>query len=130
MTPEWLNAVTFNEQGLICATAIDADDKTVLMQAWMNAESLRLTVERGEMVYYSRSRQKLWHKGEESGHTQIVQALYLDCDGDALIAEVRQNGGIACHTGRKSCFYRKLENGQWIDSLPVLKPSEAIYAKH
>lgn len=128
--PTWLDAVRFNADGLVCVIAVDAESKVVLMQAWANCEALAETVARGEMVYYSRSRQKLWHKGEESGHTQTVKALYLDCDGDALIAEVEQKGGIACHTGRKSCFYRQLDNGQWQTTLPILKSAEEIYAKH
>lgn len=124
---DWLDVVRFNAHGLVCATAIDAEDGAVLMQAWMNAEALQETVARGEMVYYSRSRQRLWHKGETSGHTQRVEGLWLDCDGDAIVAKVRQQGGIACHTGRKSCFYRRLDNGQWRDDAPVLKASEEIY---
>lgn len=123
----WLDAVHFNAQGLVCVTAVDADDDTILMQAWMNATALRETVARGEMVYYSRSRQRLWHKGEQSGHTQTVVSLWLDCDGDAIVARVRQRGGITCHTGRKSCFYRQLDGDTWQIAAPVLKPSEEIY---
>lgn len=122
-----LDAIRFNGDGLVSAIAIDAEDGAVLMQAWMNREAVLETVARGEMVYFSRSRQKLWHKGETSGHTQQVLELWLDCDGDALLARVRQQGGIACHTGRKSCFYRKLENGVWQDAAPVLKQAEDIY---
>lgn len=126
---DWLDDITFNEQGLVCATAVDADDGTILMQAWMNAEALRETQARGEMVYYSRSRQRLWHKGEQSGHTQTVVSLWLDCDGDAIVAHVRQKGGIACHTGRKSCFYRRLDGGQWRIEAPVIKSQERIYGQ-
>lgn len=126
---DWLDAVHFNAQGLVCTTAVDADDGTILMQAWMNEAALRETVARGEMVYYSRSRQRLWHKGESSGHTQTVVDLWLDCDGDAIIAHVRQKGGIACHTGRKSCFYRRLEDGQWHTDTPVIKSPEMIYGQ-
>ncbi|MDO5091531.1 MAG: phosphoribosyl-AMP cyclohydrolase [Cardiobacteriaceae bacterium] len=121
------DAIRFNADGLVSAIAVDADDGSVLMQAWMNREALAATVARGEMVYYSRSRQCLWHKGESSGHTQQVVELFLDCDGDALLARVRQQGGIACHTGRKSCFYRKWDNGAWHDAAPVLKSAEDIY---
>ena len=126
---DWLSEVRFNAQGLVCATAVDADDGTILMQARMNETALRETVSRGEMVYFSRSRQRLWHKGESSGHTQTVVGLWLDCDGDAIVAQVRQKGGIACHTGRKSCFYRRLEDGQWQVEAPVIKSQEAIYGQ-
>ncbi|UJF23993.1 phosphoribosyl-AMP cyclohydrolase [Suttonella sp. R2A3] len=126
---DWLDAVTFNDQGLVCVTAIDAHDNSVLMQAWMNREALEETVKHGEMVYYSRSRQRLWQKGESSGHTQRVLGLWLDCDGDAIIAKVDQRGGIACHTGHKSCFYRRLEDGEWLEESPVLKASEDIYGQ-
>ena len=113
---DWLSEVRFNEQGLVAVSAIDA-------------EALQATIARGEMVYYSRSRRQLWHKGETSGHTQTLIALYLDCDGDSLLAEVRQKGGIACHTGRRSCFYRQFIDGQWQECLPILKSAEAIYGK-
>lgn len=125
---DWLNALRFNEQGLIGVIAVEASDGAVLMQAWMNRAALKETVARGEMVYYSRSRKRLWHKGEQSGHTQKLVDLYLDCDGDALVARVRQKSGIACHTGRKSCFYRKLsDDHRWVDTLPVLKSTREIY---
>lgn len=129
--PAWLAAVKFNAQGLVCVNTVDADDNTLLMQAWMNAESLQQTVVKGEMVYFSRSRQQLWHKGEQSGHTQTLLGLWLDCDGDALLAKVRQNGGIACHTGRKSCFYRKLTATGWQDDPAqiVLKSADEIYER-
>ena len=123
----FLNAVRFNADGLVSVIAVDDDDGAVLMQAWMNAEALAETVRRGEMVYFSRSRQRLWHKGETSGHVQTLVSLWLDCDGDSLVARVRQQGGIACHTGRKSCFYRKFEEGVWQDVAPVLKSAEDIY---
>lgn len=127
--PAWLSAVKFNSQGLVCVNTVDADDNTLLMQAWMNAQALQITVEKGEMVYFSRSRQKIWHKGEQSGHRQTVVGLWLDCDGDSLLAKVRQNGGIACHTGRKSCFYRKLTTTGWQDDPEqfVLKSADEIY---
>ena len=123
----FLNTVRFNADGLVSVIAVDDDDGAVLMQAWMNAEALVETVRRGEMVYFSRSRQRLWHKGETSGHVQTLVSLWLDCDGDSLVARVRQQGGIACHTGRKSCFYRKFEEGVWQDAAPVLKSAEDIY---
>lgn len=125
--PAWLNAVQFNEQGLVCAIAQDAISQKVLMVAWMNAEALRLTVETGEAHYFSRSRQKLWRKGESSGHTQKVHELRLDCDGDAVVMHITQHGGIACHTGRASCFYQVWREGQWVTVDPVLKSAEAIY---
>lgn len=123
----WLDEVRFNSQGLVCVTAIDDATGEVLMQAWANRQALQQSLECGEMVYYSRSRQRLWHKGESSGHTQKLKSLWLDCDGDAIIARVEQRGGIACHTGRKSCFYRRLEQGQWQSIAPVLKSSKEIY---
>jgi phosphoribosyl-AMP cyclohydrolase len=95
----------------------------------MNREALALTAEKGEAVYWSRSRRKLWHKGEESGHTQTVRELRLDCDSDAILLRVDQAGGIACHTGRESCFFRKLDNGRWVATDPVLKDPAAIYKK-
>jgi len=98
------------------------------MMAWMNRESLALTAEKNEAVYWSRSRNKLWHKGEESGHTQKVKAIYFDCDEDVILLQVEQVGGIACHTGRQSCFYRKLEGGQWVEIEPVIKDPSQIYA--
>lgn len=125
---DWLDAVRFNERGLVGVIAVEATDGAILMQAWMNRAALEKTVACGQMVYYSRSRERLWHKGERSGHSQTLVALYLDCDGDALVARVRQKGGIACHTGRKSCFYRKLSNDhRWVDTLPVLKAAKDIY---
>lgn len=129
MIDKFLKEIKFNGQGLIAVSAIDFQDKTFLMQAWMNEMALRETLERGEMVYFSRSRQKLWHKGESSGHVQRCVALYLDCDGDSLLAEVEQKGGIACHTGRRSCFYRKWQDGCWQEIAPVLKSVEDIYGR-
>jgi phosphoribosyl-AMP cyclohydrolase len=99
------------------------------MFAWMNREALKKTVETGEAVYWSRSRGRLWHKGEESGHIQKVREIRLDCDADVVLLTVEQLGGIACHTGRASCFYRKLSEGRWIEVEPVLKDPEAIYRK-
>ena len=125
-----IESVVFNDSGLVPAIAQDADSGLVLMFAWMNEEALRETVATGRAVYYSRSRQRLWRKGEESGHVQHVKALRLDCDGDVLLLSVEQVGGIACHTGRQHCFYRKLdETGSWQECEPVLKSPELIYDK-
>ena len=131
MTPAeaWLDEVPWNDHGLVCAIAQDAATGRILMVAWMNREALRQTAGRGEAVYWSRSRNRLWHKGEESGHTQRVVELRLDCDADAVLLKVEQAGGIACHTGRESCFFRKLENGRWIETDPVLKDPAKIYDK-
>lgn len=123
----WLDEVKFNEAGLIPAIALDATSKDVLMMAWMNKTALIETVETGIATYWSRSRDKLWRKGESSGHTQEVKEIRIDCDGDVITLVVNQIGGIACHTGRKSCFYRKLEDGVWHDVEPVLKSPEEIY---
>lgn len=121
--------VKFDEKGLVCAIAQDAQTLRVLMVAWMNAEALQQTAATGFAHYYSRSRQKQWMKGEESGHTQKVHELRLDCDGDAVIMLIEQAGGIACHTGRESCFYRKLDDGDWQTVDPVLKDPASIYAQ-
>ena len=127
----WLAAVTFDDNGLIPAIAQDADTGTILMVAWMNAESLAETFATGRAVYWSRSRQRLWRKGEESGHVQQVRELRLDCDGDVLLLKVKQEGGIACHTGRESCFFRRLDgdtdNAVWTITDPVLKDPDLIY---
>lgn len=125
----WLNKVNWSDDGLVPAIAQDASTGRVLMVAWMDREALRRTVQSGEAVYWSRSRKKLWHKGEESGHTQQVKEIRLDCDGDVLLLQVEQKGGIACHTGRESCFFSKLENGQWVVTDTVLKAPEEIYRK-
>jgi phosphoribosyl-AMP cyclohydrolase len=125
-----LDAVRWDEKGLVTAIAQERGSNDVLMVAWMNREALAETVRRGEAVYWSRSRARLWHKGEESGHVQQVHALRLDCDGDVLLLEVTQLGhepGIACHTGRHSCFFRRWENGAWHAVDPVLKDPEQIY---
>lgn len=121
----WLDAIAFNADGLVPAIAQDADTGEVLMMAWMNAESLRATRDSGEAVYWSRSRGRLWRKGESSGHVQRVREIRLDCDGDALVIRVEQLGGIACHTGRRSCFYRRLEGDGWaVTDAPVRRPDE------
>jgi phosphoribosyl-AMP cyclohydrolase len=127
----WLEAIQWDNKGLITTIAQDADSLEVLMVAWMNQESLRLSLDKGEAVYWSRSRNRLWHKGEESGNTQQIVSIRLDCDGDVLLLKVRQTGGIACHTGRKSCFYLALntEQGQWQAVDPVLKDPAELYQK-
>ena len=126
---EWLDEVPWNEQGLIPVVTQEYSSGRVLTLAWMNREALAETQRGGEAVYWSRSRNKLWRKGEESGHTQKVRELRLDCDADAILLRVDQAGGIACHTGRESCFFRKLENGRWVTTDPVLKDPAAIYKK-
>lgn len=129
MNDAWLNKVNWSEDGLVPAIAQDALTGDILMVAWMNRESLKRTVETGEAVYWSRSRKKLWHKGEESGHTQKVAEVRLDCDEDVVLLKIEQIGGIACHTGRRSCFFQKLENGAWHTVEPVLKDPHEIYRK-
>lgn len=124
---DWLDDVKWDRDGLVPAIAQDSKSGRILMMAWMNRESLALTVERNEAVYYSRSRQKLWHKGESSGHTQKLEEIRLDCDGDMIVMQVQQIGGIACHTGRESCLYRRFENGRWVEVEPVLKDPSEIY---
>ncbi|OZI55152.1 phosphoribosyl-AMP cyclohydrolase [Bordetella genomosp. 5] len=129
--PNWLSDVVFDDNGLIPAIAQDADNGQILMVAWMNADALSETAATGRAVYWSRSRKRLWRKGEESGHQQQVDELRLDCDGDVILLKVRQAGGIACHTGRASCFYRRLDgtadSATWTTVDPVLKDPELIY---
>jgi phosphoribosyl-AMP cyclohydrolase len=125
----WLDEVPWNEHGLIAAVAQDAASGRVLTVAWMNREALKQTAEIGEAVYWSRSRGRLWRKGEQSGHVQKVRELRLDCDADTVLLMVEQVGGIACHTGRESCFFRKLEKGKWVEMDPVLKDPALIYGK-
>jgi len=127
MNSDWLEQIKWTDDGLVPAIAQDAETGRVLMFAWMNRESLALTAEKGEAVYYSRSRQKLWHKGEESGHTQKIKSLRLDCDGDVIVMNIEQTGGIACHTGRESCFYREFKNGEWVVVDDVIKNPKEIY---
>ncbi len=127
MSDDWLNELAWGDDGLLPAIAQDAETGQVLMMAWMNRAALAATVERGEAVYWSRSRGRLWHKGESSGHTQIVRDLRVDCDQDVILMQVEQKGGIACHTGRQHCFFRRLEHGQWVDVEPVLRNPEDIY---
>jgi len=127
MSENWLDEVKWTDDGLVPAIAQDAVSGRVLMFAWMNRESLAMTAEKGEAVYYSRSRQKLWHKGEESGHTQKIKSLRLDCDGDVILMDIEQTGGIACHTGRESCFFKEFQNGQWVTTDSVIKDPKEIY---
>ena len=124
---QWLDEVLWDAQGLVPAIAQDAATGEVLMFAWMNREALALTAESGHAVYWSRSRGRLWHKGEESGHTQKVLELRVDCDKDVVLLKVEQSGGIACHTGRRSCFFNRLETSGWRDVEPVLKDPKEIY---
>jgi phosphoribosyl-AMP cyclohydrolase len=124
---DWLEAVAWDADGLVPAIAQEAGTGQVLMLAWMNREALRLTVEEGRAVYWSRSRGRLWYKGEASGHEQRVREIRLDCDNDVILLTVEQAGGIACHTGRHRCFFRRLEHGQWQVVEPVLKDPEFIY---
>ena len=126
---DWADKVRWNADGLVPVIAQESSSGKVLMLAWMNREALALTVAGGEAVYWSRSRARLWKKGEESGHIQRVRGLRLDCDEDALLIEVEQMGGIACHTGRHSCFYLKLVAGEWMVTDPVLKDPQEIYQK-
>ena len=123
----WLDEVPWNKEGLITAVAQDAASGRILMVAWMNREAHKETVARRQAVYWSRSRRRLWHKGEESGHVQKVLEVRLDCDADAVLLQVEQVAGIACHTGRESCFFRKLEDGRWVSTDPVLKDPKLIY---
>lgn len=126
---DWLADITFDERGLVTVIAQDAASGRVLMVAWANAAALTETVATGQAVYYSRSRGRLWRKGEESGHRQRVREVRVDCDGDVVLYRVEQGGGIACHTGRESCFYRVLRDGRWEAVDPVLKDPELIYRK-
>lgn len=126
---ESLDCIRFNEDGLIPAIAQDYQTGVVLMVAWMNAQAIKLTVEENRAIYWSRSRQKLWRKGEESGNVQTLKALYLDCDEDVLLLKVDQLGGIACHTGRRDCFYRELIDGEWQTVTDVIKDPNVIYNK-
>ncbi|MBI1195299.1 MAG: phosphoribosyl-AMP cyclohydrolase [Gammaproteobacteria bacterium] len=125
--PAWLDAVKWNADGLVAAIAQEAATGQILMQAWMNRESLALTASLGHAVYWSRSRQRLWHKGESSGHVQEVKEIRLDCDGDAVLLIVEQLGGIACHTGRHHCFFRRLEGDDWQVVDPVVRQPKEIY---
>lgn len=129
MNDTWLNKINWAQDGLVPAVAQDAVSGRVLMVAWMDRAALRRTVETGEAHYWSRSRKKLWHKGEESGHVQKVKSIRIDCDEDVVLLEIEQVGGIACHTGRESCFYSRFEDGKWVVIDPVLKDPKEIYHK-
>ena len=129
---EWLDSIRFDRDGLVPVIAQEASSGDVLMFAFMNREALQLTAQRGQAVYWSRSRKRLWHKGEESGHFQQVHDIRIDCDADVVLLKVSQLGhdpGIACHTGRHSCFYRQLDGQQWRTTDPVLQDPELIYRK-
>lgn len=127
MSEDWLDQVHWDSDGLVPVIAQEESTHQVLMMAWMNRESLRLTLEEGRLIYWSRSRQKIWRKGEESGHIQTLKEIRMDCDGDVLLAKVVQQGGIACHTGRHNCFFYRLDRGQWVEEETVLKSPESIY---
>jgi phosphoribosyl-AMP cyclohydrolase len=129
MDTTWLNKVKWNDAGLVPVIAQEAVTGKVLMFAWMNRAALERTVTGGEAVYWSRSRRKLWHKGEESGHVQKVQEVRLDCDEDVILLTVEQVGGIACHTGRHNCFFQKFADGKWVVVDPVIKDPKDIYGK-
>jgi phosphoribosyl-AMP cyclohydrolase len=127
MSPAWLTEIQWTPDGLVPVIAQLHDTGRVVMFAWMNPESLALTVAEGYAVYWSRSRNRLWRKGEESGHRQKVLDIQLDCDADVILLKIEQEGGIACHTGRESCFFRSLTNGAWQTTEPILKDPKAIY---
>lgn len=124
---DWLDKINWNEDGLVPVIAQEHSSGKILMFAWMNREALALTNETKQAVYWSRSRRKLWRKGESSGHEQKVYDIRLDCDEDVILISVEQVGGIACHTGRHNCFFKKLEDGQWIIDQPIIKNPEDIY---
>ena len=124
---DWLDALQWNNDGLVPAIAQDAETGDVLMMAWMNREALKLTRETGQAVYWSRSRRKLWFKGEQSGHTQDVAEIRIDCDADVVLLRIRQKGGISCHTGRRRCFFRVLDNDEWRIDEEIIKNPEEIY---
>ena len=129
MKDNWLNKVNWTQDGLVPAVAQEAASGRVLMVAWMDREALQKTVQTGEVHYWSRSRKKLWHKGEESGNVQKVRSIRLDCDDDVILIEVDQVGGIACHTGRHSCFFQRLDGEKWVTADPILKNPKDIYKK-
>lgn len=131
MSTDWLNAIKWDDKGLVPAIAQDAETNEILMVAWMNAESLELSMREGRAIFWSRSRQKLWRKGEESGNVQQLKEMRLDCDADVVLLKVEQIGSVACHTGRRSCFYRKLDSNtlSWETTDPVLKDPKQMYSK-
>ncbi len=129
MSENWLDVIKWNDDGLVPVIAQDAGDGQVLMVAWMNREALQLSARQRTAVYWSRSRRKLWRKGEESGNQQLIKEIRLDCDNDVIMLQIEQKGGIACHTGRRSCFFQRLENGEWKTVEPVLKDPAEMYGK-
>ena len=129
MTQNWLDEIKWTADGLVPVIAQESGSGKVLMMAWMNREALSLSVQEGRAIYWSRSRNKLWRKGEESGHIQVLKDIRLDCDNDVILLEVEQRGGIACHTGRHNCFYKQLQGEQWIAVEPVIKDPDDIYSK-
>jgi phosphoribosyl-AMP cyclohydrolase len=129
-TPNWLEEIRWSSDALVPVIAQQAETGKVLMFAWMNRDALNLSATTGYAVYWSRSRQKLWRKGEESGHRQKIIDILFDCDEDVILLKIEQEGGIACHTGRESCFYRRLKNLQWTSFEPVLKNPNLIYKKN
>lgn len=129
MNSSWLDVIKWDKDGLVPAIAQEAGTGAVLMVAWMNRAALTETAQSGKAVYWSRSRRKLWRKGEESGHEQIVRDIRLDCDNDVVLLTVEQQGGIACHTGRHRCFFQQLQGDRWVTVEPVLKPESEIYRK-
>ncbi|MEK7989390.1 MAG: phosphoribosyl-AMP cyclohydrolase [Thiotrichaceae bacterium] len=126
---DWLDKIAWDSDGLIPAIAQDAETNNILMMAWMNRDALQLTVEQQRAVYWSRSRQKLWFKGEESGNVQQLESIHLDCDNDVILLKVKQIGGVACHTGRAHCFFKQLENNEWVVTESVLKDPKTMYKK-
>ena len=122
-----IETIQFNETGMVPAIAQDHISGEILMMAWMNKEALSLSIETKQAVYYSRSRQKLWFKGEKSGHSQEIIEIFTDCDYDVILLKVKQNGGIACHTGRPNCFFNKLKNDKWVSIADVIKDPKEIY---
>ena len=129
MSADWLDKIKWTADGLVPAIAQESGTGKVLMLAWMNREALTLTVQEGRAIYWSRSRNKLWRKGEESGHVQLLKDIRLDCDNDVILLEVEQLGGIACHTGRHNCFYQQLQDEEWVAVEPVIKDPKTIYKK-
>jgi len=129
MSENWLDDIKWTADGLVPVIAQEDGSGKILMFAWMNREALQLTVAEGKAIYWSRSRNRLWRKGEESGHEQILRDIRLDCDNDVILLRVEQKGGIACHTGRKSCFYQQLQEDRWVPVDPVLKDPAEIYKK-
>ena len=127
MADDWLEQISWNGDGLVPAIAQDAKSGEILMMAWMNREALALSREHNRAVYWSRSRQKLWFKGEESGHVQTLSEVRIDCDADVVLLQVKQVGGIACHTGRRRCFFRLLKDGEWQIDEEIIKNPDEIY---